>query len=174
MIGYKVPAFAENMRDSAALDLIASLALGRNSPLYKKLLLEDQTNDVLQGGYENHADPFLFLVYARLKKETDLPAVQDAIISTLNGFKDNLVDAQRLEAVKSNLRYSFALGLDNSEAIAANLAGFIALTRTPETLNQVYDLYASLTPEDLRAVARKYFVASGRTIVTLTHQKEAK
>ena len=174
MIGYKVPAFAENMRDSAALDLIASLALGRNSPLYKKLLLEDQTNDVLQGGYENHADPYLFLVYARVKKETDLPAVQDTIISTLNGFKDNLVDAQRLEAVKSNLRYSFALGLDNSEAIAANLAGFIALTRTPETLNQVYDLYASLTPEDLRAVARKYFVASGRTIVTLTHQKEAK
>jgi zinc protease len=114
------------------------------------------------------------MVYSRVKKESDMPAVQDAIISTLNGFKDTLVDAKRLEAVKSNLRYTFALGLDNSEAIAANLAGTIALTRTPETLNQVYDLYASLTPEDLREVARKYFVASGRTVVTLSHQKESK
>lgn len=174
MIGYKVPAFTENMRDAAALDLISSLALGRNSPLYKKLLIDDQTNDVLQGGYENHADPYLFMVYSRVKKESDMPAVQDAIISTLNGFKDTLVDAKRLEAVKSNLRYSFALSLDNSEAIAANLAGTIALTRTPETLNQVYDLYASLTPEDLREVARKYFVATGRTVVTLSHKKEAK
>ncbi len=174
MIGYKVPAFTENMRDSAALDLIASLALGQNSPLYKKLVIDEQKNDVLQGGYQNHADPYMFIVYSRVKNDADMPAVQDAIISTLNGFKDTLVDAKRLEAVKSNLRYSFALGLDNSEAIAENLANYIALTRTPETLNQVYDLYASLTPEDLREVARKYFVASGRTVATLAHKKEAK
>ena len=44
--------------------------------------------------------------------------------------------------MKSNLKYGFALSLDNSEAIAANLAPYIALKRTPETLNKVYDLYA--------------------------------
>ena len=174
MIGYKTPGFSENMRDAAALDLIASLALGKTSPLYKKLVIDEQKNDVLAGGYENHADPYLFMVYARVKKDADVPAVQEAIVSTLNGFKDTLVDTKKLEAVKSNLRYSFALGLDNSEAIAANLASIIALTRTPETMNQVYDIYASLTPEDLREVARKYFVTAGRTVVTLAQKKEAK
>ena len=174
MIGYKTPGFTENMRDAAALDLIASLALGKTSPLYKKLVIDEQKNDVLAGGYENHADPYLFMVYARVKKDADVPAVQEAIVSTLNGFKDTLVDTKKLEAVKSNLRYSFALGLDNSEAIAANLASIIALTRTPETMNQVYDIYASLTPEDLREVARKYFVTAGRTVVTLAQKKEAK
>jgi zinc protease len=174
MIGYRVPSFTENMRDSAALDLISSLAMGQTSPLYQRLVIEEQKNDVLGGGYENHADPYLFLVYSRTKKDADVPAVREAIISTLNGYKDTLVDAKRLEDVKQNLRYRFALSLDNSEAIAAGLSPYLALTRTPETLNQIYDIYASLTPEDLREVARKYFVASGRTVVTLSQKKEAK
>jgi zinc protease len=84
------------------------------------------------------------------------------------------VQKEKLDAVKSNLRYSFALGLDNSEAIAAGLAGYIALRRTPETVNKIYDLYASVTPEDIQAMAQKYFVEKHRTIVTLSHKENAK
>ena len=75
---------------------------------------------------------------------------------------------ERLEAVKSHLRYSFALGMDNSEAIAGTLARYVALRRTPETINKLYELYARVTPEDVQRIANKYFVEKGRTIVTLT------
>ncbi len=37
----------------------------------------------------------------------------------------------------------------------------------PETINRLYDLYAKVTPQDLLRIANKYFVDSGRTIVTL-------
>jgi zinc protease len=79
---------------------------------------------------------------------------------------------EKLDAVKKRLRYEFALGMNNSEAIARTLAHYIALRRTPETINRVYDLYAAITPEDVRNVARKYFVESGRTTVTLTGPKQ--
>ena len=55
-----------------------------------------------------------------------------------------------LDAVKKHLRYSFALQMNNSEAIAPTLARYVALRRTPETLNRLYELYAKVTPEDSR------------------------
>ena len=74
--------------------------------------------------------------------------------------------------MKSNLKYGFALSLDNSEAIAANLAPYIALKRTPETLNKLYDLYASITPQDIQQMAKKYFVETRRTMVVLAHKEK--
>ena len=70
--------------------------------------------------------------------------------------------------MKKHLRYSFALRLDNSERIAESLARYVSLRRTPETINRLFDLYMQITPEDLRNVARKYFVESSRSTVTLT------
>ncbi len=57
--------------------------------------------------------------------------------------------------------------MDNSESIAAILTRYIALRRTPETINRLYDQYTAITPEDVQAIARKYFVDTSRTVVTL-------
>jgi zinc protease len=83
------------------------------------------------------------------------------------------VSKEKLEAVKSNLKYSFALSLNNSEAIAASLAPYIALTRTPETINKLFDLYTAVTPDDIQQMAGKYLTDKRRTIVTLAHKERS-
>jgi zinc protease len=113
-------------------------------------------------------DPGLFGIVARIKKDADLPYVQSQLLATVQQFSDELVPKDRLEEVKSHLRYSFSLRMDNSESIAEAVARAIPLRRTPETIDWLYALYAQLTPEDIRAAARKYLVPGGRTIVTLT------
>jgi len=70
--------------------------------------------------------------------------------------------------VRKRLRYESALRMDNSDAIAGVLAQYVALKRTPETMNALFDQYAKLTPEDIRQAAAKYLVEKGRTIATLT------
>jgi zinc protease len=170
-VAYKMPAYTDTEKDTAALNLIAELAFGSASPAYQRLVVQEQTVDVLSGGASERVDPSLFTVYSRVKQQKDVEAVRDSIISTLNGFKDTLVEAKRLEAVKKRLRYSFALSMNNSEAIAGALAQAVALRRTPETLNRLYALYEQITPEDLREIARKYFVETGRTVVTLSGPK---
>jgi zinc protease len=109
----------------------------------------------------------LFTVLARVKKKEDLAGVREEILATLRGFRETPIPAARLEGVKNHLRYRFALGLDNSEAIAATLAAYVGLRRTPETINKVYALYEQVSPEDIRRVAAKYFTDDSRTIVTL-------
>ncbi|MDQ6699491.1 MAG: hypothetical protein M3Z36_04830, partial [Acidobacteriota bacterium] len=90
------------------------------------------------------------------------------ILATVKRFAATPVDPERLDRVKNHLRYSFGLQLDNSEAIASTVAHYVALRRTPETINRVYDLYARLTPADVQRVAQKYLSEKNRTIVTLT------
>ena len=89
-------------------------------------------------------------------------------LATVRTFQQKPVDAARLDAVKKHLRYSAALRMNASDAIAASLAGYVALKRTPETMNRIYEQYAQLTPEDVMKAASRYLVDNSRTIVTLT------
>jgi predicted Zn-dependent peptidase len=69
--------------------------------------------------------------------------------------------------VRKHLRYALAQQMRSSDAIAGILAGYVALRRTPETINNLYDQYAALTPEDVQRAAQ-LLTENTRTIVTLT------
>lgn len=174
LVSYKGAAFSDEQKDQATLDLIAALGFSQNSDLYQRLVIKEQKVDALFTDNEDHRDPYLFAAGARIKDPKAVDYVKDEIIKTFESFKTTLVPKDKLDVVKSNLKYSFALSMDNSEAIASSLASYIALRRTPEALNKVYDLYAAITPEDIQAIAKKYFVDKHRTIVTLSSKENAK
>jgi hypothetical protein len=161
------PAYSDTQKYLAALDLISYLGFSESSELYQKLVIQEQKVDRLQAQSPDRVDPNLFVVFVRVKKPADIESVRTGVLATLEGFKEKLVAGKRLEEVKRHLRYSFALSLNNSETIAGIVARYVALRRTPETINRVYDLYDRITPEDIQAVARKYLIESGRTMVTL-------
>jgi zinc protease len=167
-VAFKAPAYSDSTKDTAALDALAYLAFSPNSDLYQKLVIQEQKADSLAGDAPGNADPSLFEITARVKKSADIDYVRDRILETVKVFQEKPVDAARLEAVRKRLRYELALRMDNSETIAQILAAFVALRRSPETINNLYEQYARLTPEDVRQAAAKYLVAQGRTIVTLT------
>ena len=130
-VAFKSPAYSDTGKDGAALDLFSQLAFSRNSDLYRKLVLQEQKVDVIGGGSPDQVDPGLFQITARIKNPADMDYVRDQILATVRGFQEKPVDAARLDAVKKNLRYAFALRMDNSESIADILARFVALRRTP-------------------------------------------
>jgi zinc protease len=72
-----------------------------------------------------------------------------------------------LDATRSRLRYGTALGLTSSEAVAAFLAPYLALRRSPETIDKMFALYDRITPADVQAMASRYFQDNNRTLVTL-------
>jgi zinc protease len=171
-VAFKGPAYSDDQKDKPALDLISSLGFSQTSDLYQKLVIKEQKVDELFADFEDHRDPYLLTVGARVKDPKDIEYVKGEIIKAFDSFKTVAVAADKLNAVKSNLKYGFALSLDNSEAIAANLAPYIALKRTPETLNKLYDLYAAITPQDIQQMARKYFVETKRTTVVLSNKEK--
>jgi zinc protease len=167
-IAYRGPAYTDDTADTVALDAIARLGFDENSPLYQKLVIEEQKVDALRASPPTHIDPELFSVLVRVKNPADLDAVQQQVAATAQDFAVQPVDAAKLEALKAHLRYEFALSLDNSEAVAQTVAEYVALRRTPETANRYYDMYEKLTAQDIQKAAQKYLVERNRTTVTLT------
>lgn len=171
-VAYKGPAYTDEQKDMPSMDLISNLGFSQNSELYQRLVIREQKVDALFASFEDHLDPYLLTVMARVKDPKDINYVRQEIIKTFDSFKTTKVSKEKLEAVKSNLKYSFALAMDNSQAIASTLAPYVSLRRTPETINKLFDVYASITPEDIQQMAGKYFVEKQRTIVTLSNKEK--
>jgi zinc protease len=169
-VAQHAPAFSTSNKDSAALDLIGFLGFSESSPLYERLIIDEQVADMLWAGNADHVDPYLFTILARLKDPAARDRVQQSILETLAGFAETSIDTSRFLDVKSHLRARFALSLDDCEAAASMLAHFVSLTGDPSSLNARYRLYDALTPEDLCAAARRIFDECGRTVLTLEEE----
>jgi zinc protease len=167
-ISYKSPAYTDTTKDTAALEAISFLAFSPTSELYQKLVIREQKADQLRADNSENVDPSVFEIMARVKKPEDMDYVRDRILETISALRDKPVEAARLDAVRDHLRYSFAQRLDDSDSIANILARYIALRRTPETIEKLYGQLAQLTPEDVQKAAAQYLIENRRTTVTLT------
>src|SRR5215204_5288266 len=166
-VAFHGPKFSDASKDVAALDLFQSLALGEKSELYQQLVLKEQKVDVLAADFGHQADPELFTIYARVKDPAQVNYVRDQILKTFARFKSETFPLERLNATRSRMRYGFAMAMNSNDRIAGALAPYIALERTPETLNRLFDTYQTVTPDDIRDVVKKYFREESRTVVTL-------
>jgi zinc protease len=171
VVAFRGPAYSDVEKDKIALDLLGTIAFGENSDIYQRLVLKEQKVDFISAGGGDQIDPELFTIYTRVKKEEDVPYVRQQILSTVEQYTKELVPREKLEETRSRFRYGFAHAMDSSEAIARAIAEYVALRRTPETLNRVFALAETVTPEDLRDTAARYFRERNRTVVTLSTKK---
>jgi len=174
LVSYKGPAWQPTEKDRAAVDLISQLYFSNNSALYQELVVEKQLASQMFTYNAETKDPGLLHVFVKVEKEEDLAKARDAINRTYAKARTELVDADKLANLKSNLKYSFVNGLDSSQAIASTLASYMHFERDPEVINQLYATADSISAEDIREIANKYFIDSGRTTVTMSALKSVK
>lgn len=170
-LNYKGPAFNDREIDMPALDVLSQILFANTAPLYRKLVLDEQKVRFVGGGAGDSRDPNLFSIDASLISKADMQYVKDEIVKAIYEVRDNGVDQSTLNNVKSNLKYSFAMGIDNPDAIASSLSHYIMLTGDPESINRLYAQYDRVTIEDLKMVAAKYFVDTGLTIATISEDE---
>ena len=169
-VAFHGPAFSETKDDMATMDVISQLAFSKSSPLYQKLVVKEQKVDQLGSSFPARIDPYLLTVAARVKDLNDVWYVRDEILKTFAKLRTEIVSAKKLDDIKNNLKYSFANRMDNSERIASAIVGYVARTRDPETINRVYRLYDSITPENIKVKANQYFTDKGLVVVSLSKE----
>ncbi len=167
-VGFHGPAYSSEDIDKAALDLVAEIAFSNNSPLYQKLVVEEQKCVYLSPDFPDRRDPYLLTINAVLKNKDDLKYVEQEIFNTLEKHKNELIPEEQLDDVKSNMKYSLARQLSTTDGIAGILAFYINLEEDPDTLNELFNLYLTITPKDIQDMTRKYFKISNSTVVTLS------
>ncbi|HEV8538712.1 MAG TPA: pitrilysin family protein [Bacteroidota bacterium] len=170
-VAFHGPAFSDKEIDCAALDVLSQVVFSETSDLYRSLVVDKQLVEELDGNNDDRRDPFLFLILARIKDEKNIATVRDAIYAALEDAKTKPVSAERLESIKSHMKYGYAMGLVSPDRIAGSLSHFIQLTGDPESVNRVHALYDKVKAEDIMGVAKKYFTENNRTTLLLTTQE---
>jgi zinc protease len=167
-VAFRVPGWDENSKELPALDTALDLEFGQTSDLYKRLVEQEQKVDRLFSFNGPSIDPALYTIFARVKDPKDAAYVRDEIMRTLARLRDREEPADRVNESKSNTRYNFVRGLDNTEAIAQTLAEFVYYKRSYDTINNYYKQLASLTPADIQATAKKYITDNNLVVTTLS------
>lgn len=166
-VAFHGPAFSDQNKEFAAMDLAVDLTFGPTSDLYRKLVEQEQKVDQLFGDLPLRKDPPLLTVGARVKDPADAVYVRDEILRAFARLREQPPSEQRVSEAKSNARYAFVRRLDNTESIASTVASFASIERDYDTLNNYFRVYETLTPADLQAVARRYFTDQALVLTTL-------
>jgi len=167
LLGFHAPAFSTTNLDSAAMEVLAELVFAERSPLFRRLVLDEQKVEHLEGGCERHVDPNLFTVFARVKQAKDVPYVEKTIYEEIARLAAEGVREKTLAEVVSRTRYAFTGQLSTANKVALVGSEFLALTGSLSAIDDTFDLLARVTVADVKRVAAKYFTPQNRTVVVL-------
>jgi len=170
-IAYKGDAFDVNNKNLISSVLLADLAFGETSDIYKKLVLNEQKVQFIQGDFGFSRDPKLLYIFTMIKDEKDIDYVKNEILTTIEKFKNTLVDEKKLEDLKKREKYSFLMNLDNPASVAGFLPQFITLTGGIEVIDQLYAAIDKVTPADLKSAANYYLIPEKRNVVVVKGDK---
>jgi zinc protease len=165
---------ADDLKSAATETLLNAYLFGRTSPLYQSLVLGKQLVDSMEATYSDHRDPCLFGVLLRVKDAKDLKTVEMTVLKDVAALASGRVDANRLQTVRSNLKYSNIMSLDKADSVAEKLAVTMAPTGEVEFLDKEYALVEQIKPVDLQNFAKKWLTDANRTTVTLVTQGGAR
>jgi zinc protease len=170
-IGYKIPATGSSLRDVAALSVLRALVFDESSPLYQKLVVQDQK--VIEIGSDPddllHRDPGLFRVDAKLRSGTSFDEIVKAVDDELAKVGRGEVKPELLEAVRSHVLNATTLELQTPGTVAERIAFWTAVTDGDVHAFETYAKAVSdLTLQDVARVAKQYLTPERRNVVTLS------
>jgi zinc protease len=167
IIGYHGPRFDIMSDDFCALKLIAEILFLRSGRVTRKLQTDLQLVDHIGGEMQEHKDPGMFTISARLKKGKSIQKVQDLIYQELERLRAEPVSNKELAKAKNSLKARMYYRLNRPFSVASAVGHYQLLAGDYNTLFQIEERYNSITPKTLQRTARKIFVPANLTVVTL-------
>jgi zinc protease len=169
-INYKAPAWNPADRRAVALEVLGQIAFGANSPLYRRLVLQERRVQSLFPSFGLWRDPYLASVQAMVSDPKDVAKVEAEIMAEIRRLHETLVDPRQLADTKSHIKYSFLMGMEAALDVTFGVMPAIVNTGRLEAIEEYYRTLDAVTPEDLREAARTYLVDTGRTTITMVQE----
>ena len=154
---------------------IASKVLsdGQTSRIYKKLVYDKQIAVAAFGGANLIEDPNLFYAVAILQPGHTPEEAINALIEELDRLKDEPITDHELQRTKNQFARDYSLGRETNQQKAVQLAHAVVIHRDITTADGEFDIFQNITKAEVQRVARTYFTADNRTVLTLLPAKGA-
>lgn len=160
---YHIPAGTD--KDYAAVDVLTQVLGDQPSGrIYKALVEKKLAADASAMSFQLK-EPGVFLAYANVRLEQSLDSAAQALRTTLDGVTSSPPTKEEVERAKTQLLKQIDLALNNSERVGLELSEWAAMGDWRMMFIH-RDRLKTVTPEDVRRVAKAYFKPDNRTIGT--------
>jgi zinc protease len=146
-----------NTREDAVLTVLGEiLSSGKNSRLYKSLVYDKQSAQSVSAGANAYELSGLFQIIVTAKPEKGLSDLGADVSAIVNDVLANSVTAEEIARATAGIEDGIVNSLSTVLGKANSLASYYLYTGDPGRINKEMELYAGITPEEIKQVAAKY------------------
>jgi zinc protease len=164
MVGYRVPGIDSS--DIPALGMLVTVLSGGKSSRLHQALVESGIASEVEAYDLDDKDPSLFLIAANMQKGRKAAQAESIILKELARLVKEPIGAQELERARNQTSFGFFEGLSSDMAKARFLGTYEVIAGDYRVGFKHFDQAMFVTPEEIQAVAAKYFQPSNRTVIT--------
>ena len=172
-MGWKIPAFAPDQLDGAAVRVLVELLAGDVSPLYRRVVEDEQLAWSMVAPDPRSVDPGLLTLRVELRDRASgdgvdalVHAAVDAIVHPPDAAATDVL-RRRVANVREQLRHADVLELGDPASWAATVGWFTSLRGDPLDFERHLAALAAVELDDVQRFAATWLVDSGRTVVRL-------
>ena len=162
-IGYKAP--AAKHQDYFALTLLSDiLSNGNSSRLYSALVDKKQIATEVFTNFGQSFDPTLFGIYAVTANGKSEQELENNIYEVLEKIKSEGITEQELQKVKNQKLMEFYSQIETINGKSNNIGTYEVFFGDYKKMFTAPEAFNKVTADDIKAVAKKYFIKSARTV----------
>lgn len=161
---YRTPSM--KTRDARVLDFISTiLSDGKSSRLYKKIV--DDKKMALQIGAFSYSqeDYGTYILYGLPQAPSTSENILTEIDSEIVKLQTELISDKELQKLQNKYENQYVNSNASIDGVADNLATFYMLYKDVNLINTEIEMYRSITPEEIRTVAKKYLNTNQRLVL---------
>jgi predicted Zn-dependent peptidase len=164
-IVYKIPSYLSP--DYMPLNVLMSiLGSGQSSRLYQELVKDKQLAANVFANAAARRATGLASVVALVRPGVKMEEVEKSVYEQVAKVQNEPVADWELEKVRLKYRHDHAAQLSSTLTRAVQLAYYTVAWNDPEVLNSEESRLDAVTKEDLLRVAKKYLLATNRSVIT--------
>lgn len=163
-VAYHSP--AQNTKDAYALEMLNTILAGGTSSRMNKNIVERKELAITAFSFNFPLEnPGMMLAAAIATNDADPDDVLEALDEEIETVKEELVSEKEFQKVLNQIENQFYSSNSSVAGIAESLANNHVYFGNTNRINEELAIYQSITREDLKEVANKYFTQDARVIL---------
>jgi predicted Zn-dependent peptidase len=142
-----------------------TLSDGQTSRIYRKLVYETGLALTAFGNANFLEQPGIFSAVALVNPGQSPDEVEKALIAEFDNLKTDGITERELQRAKNQFARDYVIDRQSIRGKASQLGHAEVIQKDMSTADGEFDIFLSLTTDDIKRVARKYFVPEGRLVM---------
>jgi len=164
VISYRTPKMGTD--DNYALQLLTQLLSQGKSSRFQKAIVDEQQKALATGAFAiPNEDPGIAIMYAIANAGVKPEELEKAMLDEVDKVVNNLIGDEEYQKLRNQAENDFVSQNQRIEGVVSNLATYHTFLGNANLINTELEKYNSITKEDLKRVAAKYFTKNNRLVV---------